>query len=440
MSIVSEKIHGILNELESDSGQGTRSAEQIARILLGEAVESKHNEKNSVQPVASEQKCKIDMYNMEQPREGANQTWEIQYHRPIYSHRRIIGRAIVFGKRVTRKILKFLIEPIVKDQTQFNSNAVKTLNAMRNNDVVFQANISRLMQENAENKSLCQNMKDKCQELEASSELRYQEIREQNEQRFDKFQEALEQLNTKVEQQHIVIEELLKQVEATQTYHNIDYFDFENHFRGNHAEMKKKQAGYIQYFAGCNNVVDLGCGRGEFLELLHENGISATGVDLYEPFVDYCRARGHKIVHEDIIAYLQQQQDNTIDGIIGLQVVEHISANDLVALCREAYRVLQTGKKLILETPNPTCMATYLNSFYLDPSHVKPVHPKTLEYFLKKEGFTEVQIVFTEESKVDYRLPLLDVEGKNLAEFNDGINFVSDVMFGSQDYAIIAVK
>ena len=94
----------------------------------------------------------------------------------------------------------------------------------------------------------------------------------------------------------------------------------------------------------------------------------------------------------------------------------------------------------MIETPNPTCVSTYLNSFYLDPTHNNPIHPKTLKFFLQQAGFSNIKIVFNEQSRIPYRLPLLEVENANLAEFNDGINFLSDVIFGCQDYAIIAEK
>lgn len=82
-----------------------------------------------------------------------------------------------------------------------------------------------------------------------------------------------------------------------------------------------------------------------------------------------------------------------------------------------------------------------MNSFYLDPSHNKPVHPKTMEYYLRKAGFSEVEILFTEASRSGYRLPLLSGKGvDNLEEFNNGINLVTDLLFGSQDYAVIAKK
>ena len=123
------------------------------------------------------------------------------------------------------------------------------------------------------------------------------------------------------------------------------------------------------------------------------------------------------------------------------QVVEHLTTDQILSLCNLTYKKLQSNSYIIIETPNPTSLSIYTNWFYVDPSHIKPIHPKTLEYFLKKAGFNDIQVVYTEQSKVGYRLPLLDSQNiNNISDFNDGINLLSDIIFGSQDYAIIARK
>jgi len=224
-------------------------------------------------------------------------------------------------------------------------------------------------------------------------------------------------------------------------YTTIDYFDFENKFRGTRKNVKISQKQYIPYFIGKQKVIDLGCGRGEFLELLKEHQIEGIGVDFYEDFIVYCQMKGLDVVNTDVVNYLHSIGDSSVDGIFCSQVIEHLSINKLVSLCNRAYQVLNYGGCFIMETPNPTCVATYTNAFYSDPSHIKPVHPQTLEYLLKRAGFTETKIIYTEQSKVDYRLPLLEGENiHNLSQFNDGVNLLSSILFGSMDYAIIAEK
>ncbi len=224
-----------------------------------------------------------------------------------------------------------------------------------------------------------------------------------------------------------------------EAYDAIDYFDFENHFRGSREVIKERQRQYLRYFSECKNVVDIGCGRGEFLELLKENNIGATGVDTYDEFVEYCRIHDLSAVCDDGSHYLKTI-DST-DGIFVGQVVEHLKEFQIVDLCNTAFEKMQSGSYLIIETPNPTSLAIYTHAFYVDPSHVKPVHPLTMEYFLQKAGFKDIQIVYTDSSRLDIDIPEIHGDGiENSDEFNRVMKIVSSTLFGSQDYAIIARK
>lgn len=234
----------------------------------------------------------------------------------------------------------------------------------------------------------------------------------------------------------------VKSIAASQpkedSYGAIDYFDFENHFRGSRNEIKERQKQYLPYFESCKNVVDLGCGRGEFLELLKENGVGVTGVDFYDEYVDYCQEAGLTAVCDDAIHYLYECKE-MLDGIFVGQVVEHLTVNQIVDLCNLSYERLEKGGVAIFETPNPTSLATYTHAFYLDPSHTKPVHPLTMQYFLKKAGFTQIEILYTDSSKINIQIPAIQT-GEHQEEFNRAMKEVEKVLFGSQDYAIVARK
>ncbi len=227
--------------------------------------------------------------------------------------------------------------------------------------------------------------------------------------------------------------------EAADSYNVIDYFDFENHFRGSRQSIKERQKQYLDYFKDCKQVVDIGCGRGEFLELMKENHIPAVGVDTYEEFVDYCTEKGFQAVRDDGIHYLKTIE--SVDGIFVGQVVEHLKVEQIMDLCCTAYEKLEKGGRVVMETPNPTSLAIYTHAFYVDPSHVKPVHPLTLEYFLQKAGFHDIKILYTESSRINMEIPELQTgSSENTEAFNKAMRVVSDTLFGSQDYAIIGTK
>ena len=223
-------------------------------------------------------------------------------------------------------------------------------------------------------------------------------------------------------------------------YTEIDYFSFENYFRGSEELIKNRQKIYLPYFEHCTNVVDLGCGRGEFLELLKENGIGASGVDLYDEFVVYCQNKGLDVKCKNAV-YALADKSEEVDGIFAGQIAEHLPYNQLIQLCKNAYDSLLPEKYFIIETPNPTTLAIYMNSFYMDPSHEKPVHPITLKYVLEKIGFRKVEILYTDVSKVGETIPeLVSDTIANLDEFNRSMQKVANCLYGSQDYAIIAMK
>lgn len=228
------------------------------------------------------------------------------------------------------------------------------------------------------------------------------------------------------------------EAEPEDSYVGIDYFDFENRFRGSQEHIKEVQEQYLPYYEGKQKVVDIGCGRGEFLKILREHDIKAVGIDLYGKAIDCCKLNGLEAYQKDAIAYLNGRE--SVDGIFAGQLVEHLAIEQIIQLCNVAYEKLEDGCYFIMETPNPTSLAIYTHAFYMDPSHVKPVHPLTLQYCAEKAGFSKVEIYYTDTSKLPVTIPKLSGDVENLEEFNHAMQLVSDTLFGSQDYAVIARK
>ena len=147
-------------------------------------------------------------------------------------------------------------------------------------------------------------------------------------------------------------------------------------------------------FAGATDVLDIGCGRGEFLDLMREHGIRARGLDLNGAMVEVCRERGLEAAQADALEYLTSLPDESLGGLIAVQVVEHLQPDYLVRLLETAFHKLRPGSTIALETINPTCWVAFFESYIRDLTHVRPVHPETLQYLMLASGFNRVDIAY----------------------------------------------
>jgi O-antigen chain-terminating methyltransferase len=151
-------------------------------------------------------------------------------------------------------------------------------------------------------------------------------------------------------------------------------------------------------------VLDVGCGRGEFLELCRQTGVDARGVDLDPAMVTRCREAGLSAEQADALAYLGALQDGTLGGIFSAQVIEHIPPEALIALVRLAYRKLRPGGVLLMETPNPACLTVFSGAFYVDLTHLRPIHPEAARFVVEATGFRGVEIRYVNPVPPDGKL------------------------------------
>ncbi len=307
----------------------------------------------------------------------------------------------VFIKRCMRKLIRFFFGWYIKPMTERQSHF---------NDSILDATMT-----------IWGSIDDRCSELERRMD-NYINIRND----YCRILNELEQI--KERNNYSCDPTLIKK------YSHLDYFDFEDSFRGSRDEIKERQRQYLQYFerTGGGEVVDIGCGRGEFLELMFDKGISSYGVDLNSDFVAYCQDRGFRVIKTDIITHLESLENCSLGGLFMGQVVEHLNSDYVIALINLAYLKLKPGCHFIIETQNPETLSTYLN-FYIDMDHMKPVHYLSLEYLFKAAAYQHVERISCEYS----RYPLnLSIENQNA----DDVNRINNVLFGERDYAIAARK
>lgn len=171
------------------------------------------------------------------------------------------------------------------------------------------------------------------------------------------------------------------------------YSAFEEAFRGSRTEILTRLSGYNGLLADyarhvdSPRALDLGCGRGEWLQVLASHGYDAIGVDSNQSFVDQCLGLGLDVVCADLFAYLAELHDHSISLISCFHLIEHLSHPQLAVLFTEVLRVLRVDGLLLLETPSIDHLLVASKSFYSDPTHVTPIHPEALCFALKQAGF-----------------------------------------------------
>jgi len=219
------------------------------------------------------------------------------------------------------------------------------------------------------------------------------------------------------------------------------YTAFENRFRGSREEIRARQADYVGLFQGLAPVVDLGCGRGEFLELLKASGVEARGVETNANVVRECRQKGLDVVSADLLEFLRGQETGGLGGVFAAQVAEHLPPPVLSALLAEAHRVLREGGLLVLETVNPASALAFLDVFIRDLTHERPLHPETLRFLAAAAGFSEIRIEMRSPVPADVRLHTVPSSGLPppvLKALNENVERLNALLFAPIDYALLA--
>ncbi|WP_370572421.1 class I SAM-dependent methyltransferase, partial [Methanomethylovorans sp.] len=334
----------------------------------------------------------------------------------ISSHRLFVGKGLVKGREIVHGEVRRYVDPMVFKQISFNQNAAKVLNNAAHRLSSIENTIGDLEikdQHFPEPKSLRQQLKETNERLlqveretderllqvedrlealkkqindeiavnrkmyEMTDQIRTDvkmripqlknEIKEENEERMRSVIEAMDaDIEKKAWLSNMLDDRITYGLSQTEKLlqpplldTGINYFVFEDKFRGAREEIAQRQTAFLRYFEGCKNVLDIGCGRGEFLETMRKHGIGARGVDLDETMVDYCRSKGLEVELEDAFDYMEKLEDASLDGIFIDQVVEHLEPAYLVRLLKLCFQKMKYGFYLIAETVNPLSFSSF---------------------------------------------------------------------------------
>lgn len=251
------------------------------------------------------------------------------------------------------------------------------------------------------------------------NELMLQAIRDLSERPSPRFSERLGAL-----------ERRWRRVADDESAGNMRLRPFADRFSGDPAVIRAQAAPFVPLFAGRHRVLDIGSGRGTFLELMRDEGIGAYGIDVDRELVEECVRRGLDARAADVEEHLRSLGDASIDGAFAAHVAEHLEPGTLIEVLRQLRRVLRPGSPVVMATPNPHTVTVGAETFWLDPSHRKPIPPDLFAFYLESEGFVDVSIrtYAPTERRLAEDVPN-DVIRANMRLLNE-------TLYGDRDYAV----
>ena len=397
------------------------------------------------------------------------------YNIKFTSHRRILGWFIVSVKKILRKLLT----PILTQQTNYNAVNIRIINSLRESlTAITEENLKRLeilkeniIQKLEEQSKKIETLETQTKEQSKKIETLETQTKEQSkkietletqtlqifEEQYKRFEilesQGLQTLREQISRAECKLRRLLyfitepkeetidfqKKVPIQELECSFDYYGFTERFRGSEERVKEHQKVYLEYFRGKENILDIGCGRGEFLELLREAGLKGKGVDTDLDMVLKCKECGLDVEQKDGLDYLKSLTDGSLGGIFAGQVVEHMPTHKIIELIHLAYKKLTEGGIFVVETLNPESLLVHWRWFWMDLTHQRLVHPETLRFLFETVGFREIQCRYFSVGGPQ-RIPPLSIPGYELASFNSAIEDLNNLLNGGSDYAIIGKK
>lgn len=245
-----------------------------------------------------------------------------------------------------------------------------------------------------------------------------------------------------------LISETQSQLAPKEVDHALDqlYVDFEDQFRGSREEIHQRLKIYLPWFEKTEigkleaPVLDVGCGRGEWLELLQDAGYTAQGLDINRVMLEQCRAHNLTVIESDVIAHLCSLPANSLGAVTGFHVIEHLPFTVLIQLIDESLRTIRSGGIAIFETPNPENINVGACNFYSDPTHHNPLVPLTVKFLFEQRGFAEVELLRLSEHRIQDSLQFIGADHPLAPHLNPLIAAHKQNFTVAPDYAVIARK
>ncbi|MBU4385749.1 MAG: class I SAM-dependent methyltransferase [Actinobacteria bacterium] len=353
----------------------------------------------------------------------------------LESGRRVLGPFLSLVKRVARRLMKWYVNPALDNQRLFNAYATRSINEMKryldhlqiNEDILstimrrdlalFRANILFM------NRYLQGRMLD--------------------------FENEILLLRGKEPARIAPAEEPEGNGggEADELLASLDVLTLEQRVHGSPRMVRDRQRVYLPYFHGGRNVLAIGCGRGELLQLLSGEGIVARGTESDATLVGFCRDNDLDVSHVDSLDYLEALPDGSLDGIVLSRFAGHQPPARLVRMLNLCGQKLEGGAVLIIETPNPFSLYSVANYTLEESDRIHPMHPETLKLLCLSCGFMEPTVMFLnplppeenlEELEISSRGAIIDPREQELFhQVNQNFAKINRILFSHREYAVV---
>ncbi len=354
----------------------------------------------------------------------------------FFKEQRVVNISLVQAGRESLELNRELIKQIVNLQAKINNAEVRlnnieisqqNINTRLDNVEVHGQNINTRL-DNVEVHG--QNIDTRLDIIEQDRSYIKNELGQQKSQ-INLFLETANQRST----ENFSRQEVQKLTEEHS--HSVDaaYVAFEDRFRGSKVEIIERLKVYLPILSAAKvgtkdqPILDLGCGRGEWLNLLRESKYVARGVDINRIMVEQSTAQGLEVIESEAIPYLQSLPNDCLGAVTGFHIIEHLTLATLIELISQTVRVLKPGGLAIFETPNPKNLVVGACNFYSDPTHKNPVFPETIQFFLQYQGLVNVKLMY-----------LNPVEDTSFKRIDPKWDTLDNWFFGARDYAVIGHK
>ena len=378
--------------------------------------------------------------------EDWRQLWEQDLQFPIRSHRGLPGRFLVAFKRLLRPLVRLPQKDLWERQRVFN---LILLGHFQDLDQRFQDWRRHQEQVDRDFEERIGELDRRTRHLENFLRQGLDEVMRHDDVLFGRVDRKLDRYRREADELAGLLRSALaaegdgKAAMLRSSVDDASYLDFENRFRGGEEEIRQRTRVYLPRLREAAPVLDLGCGRGEALALLQEEGVECRGIDSSAAMVRRCSRQGLQVEQGELPGALAGVAPGSLGGIVSFHVIEHLPPDAVDRLVRLAYTALRPGGLLLLETPNPLSVAVTAGSFWLDPTHVRPVHPEMLRACYESAGFAGIEQFDLRPYPEEERLPEIPLDGLDgqTRELADRLNRLRDeldnLLFGDRDYALI---